>query len=244
MIPKKLYHISFNILNEIELFEPSIPSEKVRLLNEDNCTPRICLAPTIKDCLNAIPNGGRYFKETYMLSENNSKPFVVYEFDTNQIEKENFLDSESLFESNKLPDALLTNECWVINQNLVPSNSKKYIVTDLIIDFAENKSELEEDGTMFDLGIYGDDYLLIRNLNLKLKEIIEYAEVDLFYVEFNEKTNVTELIDYIKSNYPVSFISRLNSTLEVKLLYDETISFDPIFDFCNEKGYEPIEIYI
>ncbi|WP_442637997.1 hypothetical protein [Rossellomorea marisflavi] len=111
-----LYHVSLDTSDIVEEFTPRIPSEQSRIEGEDRTIPRICVANTIEDCLTGFPEGG------YKLEGNCPMLIRVYEFDENEIEKENIVRAQELFIKDIVPDAWVTGEHWVINQSIKPKN--------------------------------------------------------------------------------------------------------------------------
>ena len=96
----KLIHVSFD---EVENFTPRVPEQ--RCPNEDETIPRICVAPTIRNALSAIPQAGEviYYMERLHL------PIVIHAY---YIESDSVLMSKEVVD--KVPDAMGTKEMWVI----------------------------------------------------------------------------------------------------------------------------------
>lgn len=103
------YHITTNLEHEGR-FYPRIP--KHRIEQEESTTPRVCVAPTIEDCLTGIPDGG-YGLRT-LLNNNNNK-IKVFRIDTHKlgIQNQDVLPSVHLFREGLVPDAATTNETWI-----------------------------------------------------------------------------------------------------------------------------------
>lgn len=95
----KLIHVSFD---EVENFTPRVPEQ--RCPNEDETIPRICVAPTIRNALSAIPQAGEviYYMERLHL------PIVIHAY---YIESDSVLMSKEVVD--KVPDAMGTKEMWV-----------------------------------------------------------------------------------------------------------------------------------
>ena len=95
----KLIHVSFD---EVENFTPRVPEQ--RCPNEDETIPRICVAPTIRNALSAIPQAGEviYYMERLYL------PIVIHAY---YIESDSVLMSKEVVD--KVPDAIGTKEMWV-----------------------------------------------------------------------------------------------------------------------------------
>lgn len=108
------YHVSMDTSDIVDVFTPRIPTEQSRIEGEDRTVPRICVAKTIEDCLTGFPEGG------YKLEGNCPMLIRVYEFEEDDIVKENVVKAAELFLANIVPDAWITGEHWVINQNIKP----------------------------------------------------------------------------------------------------------------------------
>lgn len=95
----KLIHVSFD---EVENFTPRVPEQ--RCPNEDETIPRICVAPTIRNALLAIPQAGEviYYMERLHL------PIIIHAY---YIESDSVLMSKEVVD--KVPDAMGTKEMWV-----------------------------------------------------------------------------------------------------------------------------------
>ena len=109
---KIAYHISQEIsLNEKE-FVPRVP--RFRTKDEEGTTKRVCVSKSIEGAIGAFP-----YKSEITSSVNCKKPtyLAVYEVDLNRLEH---LDSKDIEEL--VPDAHLTEECWVLeNFKIKPS---------------------------------------------------------------------------------------------------------------------------
>lgn len=97
-----LIHVSFDQISE---FVPRIPNN--RCPGEDAAIPRICVAPTIVDALNAIPCAGyvlNYMRELDL-------PIILHAY---------YLESSHVLSNDKVqkfvPDAVATRELWVLDK--------------------------------------------------------------------------------------------------------------------------------
>ena len=95
----KLIHVSFD---EVEKFIPRIPKQICP--NEDNTTPRICVAPNVLCAIQAMPQGGEVIYYMARLGV----PVIVHAY---YIESDAVLMPEQI--SDKVPDAITTGEMWV-----------------------------------------------------------------------------------------------------------------------------------
>lgn len=96
----KLIHVSFD---EVEKFIPRIPKQICP--NEDNTTPRICVAPNVLCAIQAMPQGGEVIYYMARLGV----PVIVHAY---YIESDAVLMPEQI--SDKVPDAIATGEMWVM----------------------------------------------------------------------------------------------------------------------------------
>lgn len=124
------YHVSLETNKIIKEFTPRVPIEKNRMVGEDRVSERICVGKTIEDCLSAFPKGG------YVLLGDSHTMMRVYEFDENDVEKENIISPTELFFSEKVPDAWVTGEYWITNQTLKPVRSYVIKLKRVVIDDA------------------------------------------------------------------------------------------------------------
>jgi hypothetical protein len=112
----KLIHCSFD---EVYHFEPRVPASRNEL--EDDQIKRICVAPTIRQCLDAIPKAGnivRFMRTVGM-------PVVIHAY---------YLEADRVEYDTKdyVPDADTTGEMWVLEK---PKDWKRidYELTDFCL---------------------------------------------------------------------------------------------------------------
>lgn len=96
----KLIHCSFD---EVYSFEPRVPKSRNEL--EDDQIKRICVTPTIRQCIDAIPKAGnimRFMREVGM-------PVVIHAY---------YLEADRVEYDTRdyVPDAELTGEMWVLEK--------------------------------------------------------------------------------------------------------------------------------
>lgn len=200
-----LYHLSLDIDNIVDEFAPRIPSEDNRLDSEDNVTPRISVSKTVKGCLSAAPWGGSVLTDTLYKGDSKEirkynfekglrwtefndeemdEPILirVYEFDKSEIVNGNLVDSEYLYQTDKVRDAELTEEVWVINQSLKPIRTYLIKLTHYNDNYCGddipywNKKMCEEDESE-DI----EDYI---EGSFCLIEEVEYEEIFELYYEY------------------------------------------------------------
>ena len=98
----KLYHVSPD--NTIQEFIPRVPEETAS--DEDITTKRVCLSSSIFGYLQAIIKAGTVPNKMY-----------VYCFDIN-IPDTAVIAYKKLYFDNRVPDSLLTKECWCLKELL------------------------------------------------------------------------------------------------------------------------------
>lgn len=114
----KLYRVEKINENIKEEFSPMIPKNVLSGGIEDSTIPRICVSNTIEGCLGSVTWGG-YNIETYL--EDNKNTIRVYEFKLSDINKNNLITPEYLYEKDLVRDAVIHDEYWIINQKIIPS---------------------------------------------------------------------------------------------------------------------------
>ena len=127
----KLYHVSRNI-NKKDYFEPRIPRYSSK--NESK-QKRICVSTSIEGAISATfyqwftgkntinDNGGAVsLKNEQKLKFMPHSEALVYEFDSNDIRRENIIEPYML-KNYKVYDAEVTNEYWIINETIKPIRS-------------------------------------------------------------------------------------------------------------------------
>lgn len=224
----KLFHVSLD-LNIKEEFVPRVPSKNVLIENEDDTTQRICLGTTIKGCLTAVPWGGNTFEDLFF--DNCVSQFIrVYEFDSEDIKDNNIVSSEELYRSDKVRDAEISGEVWVVNQNLKPTKTYIIQVTDYMEGSADDVSY--EDLQNFDED--EDDYEDILNGCFTTVEYIKY--------------DIVEDINY-NTKFLFNFTSRALNEDSIYEAVDKFLSeYWDYYDICinetKEKGIYSIEVVV
>lgn len=96
-----LYHVSTRLEPPMPKdFVPKVPESAMSI--EDRTTPRICFAPTVKQCLEAIG-----------LNTEEQEYITVYQLDTGKVDPSHVLDPLQVYEKHNVIDALDTCEHWV-----------------------------------------------------------------------------------------------------------------------------------
>lgn len=127
----KLYHITRDI-DKIDTFEPRVPKYANK---HEMKVKRICLSSTLEGAISATiyhwfyrdliisSQGEVLYKSKQKLKFMPFTEALVYEFNTNNIEKGNILYPFELVNYN-VYDVDVTKEHWIINQSITPINSK------------------------------------------------------------------------------------------------------------------------
>lgn len=114
-----LYHVS---LKSIRNFKLRVP--KYRLKGEDKTTKRICFSKTLQGAFSAIPHGPEVVSGLFKIKEicDISPIFHVYVLDTRDLNESDIVDSEQLYLSQRVLDAKLTEEVWILTDNIKPKH--------------------------------------------------------------------------------------------------------------------------
>lgn len=115
------YHISLIIDDDISEFIPRLPDSEFH--GEDNSIPRVCVSKTIKGCTLSAPWGmiGIHtlalidvdldtFRKLHGVDDDGMYVNLrVYELET-----DSYVDSDYLYNNKLVPDANITEECWIL----------------------------------------------------------------------------------------------------------------------------------
>lgn len=114
-----MFHVSSNFLGNEWVAYPRIPDRAME--GEDKVTPRICVSPSIKGCLLAI-DGIKSLGLSGVLADESG--WFIYKTEAKAIDASNFV-----------PDAYLTEECWITDScrfklagQVMPSSDHKSII--------------------------------------------------------------------------------------------------------------------
>lgn len=214
-----LYHLELANGKPKKKFHPSIPLN--RMEGEDKTIKRICVAPSIEECLQSVSWGRINYIPKYI-------PVIVYVFDT-----EDYIPSKDL--KKYVPDAIVTNEYW-ITKEIKPI--KHFYIADINYDFSI-------------INYLGNEYYKIKNCRYrKLKqEDLSYSfklELNNNIGRFFEKYPFGNLFDNIdsiirlKNSYTLYFSAAVyKSELESEIIrkYNEFQEFINDVRF-NNKTFE------
>ncbi|MEG7882651.1 hypothetical protein [Bacillus paranthracis] len=162
----KVYHVSLDN-KKTNVFAPRVPKEEMRLAEEDSTSARFCVSTTIEGCLSAVPWGGE------SLSLHDNKVVTVYEFDTNDlVNQENLIAPSTLYQKGFVPDAMYTNEYWIVNESIQPKNVF-YIAIDsyeeiVVPDVSYEDSLVLETGLVTLDEVWQGDFVMIENIKYQL----------------------------------------------------------------------------
>ena len=151
----KLIHCSFD---EVYSFEPRVPEHRNAL--EDDQIKRICVAPTVKDCLRAMPSAGKVIRFMKILG----MPAVVHAY---------YLEADRVEYdvTDYVLDADYTHEMWVLER---PKDWKRI---DWLIDEIYLSDSKNTDGNDC---IHIDNVFPVRTKYTdNLRELVEGCGLDL-----------------------------------------------------------------
>lgn len=156
-----LFHVSTPKDLIIRNFEPRVPFS--RLKDEDGVTPRVCTSSSISGCLKASPSviamDFTYLPEVSLDSAEQfikSSLFTISLFNTGEIgylyrlyEFENVDPSivrspKELHEHGCVPDALITQEHWIVNEKIRPSRLRYLFIPYWAIQLGNEQTNTEE----------------------------------------------------------------------------------------------------
>lgn len=179
----RLYHITSDLGQEpVKTFIPRVPTVFPEF--EDSTTPRVCLCPSIEECILAV-NYSEYFHRKGALMR-------VYSCEVTAENKHMFLTSDYLMRNNMVSDAFETHEVWCIEP--ITMNSKCYAVVNidvtpiLLFEFVRIKDIIN---ALQELGIkcpIGEHYVNIHDSEWLYNQLIVWfkdnrmqnAEYELF----------------------------------------------------------------
>ncbi|PLS19289.1 hypothetical protein CVD28_02430 [Bacillus sp. M6-12] len=234
------YHASTDLQHNGE-FIPRIPDCRHQD-QEDSVTPRISVAPSIEDCLTAIPNGGGRLDE---LNIQLRGYYLIYKIDTEKlgISEKDMILSDVLYEKDLVRDAEITNEVWITTPFVVPEEDRFFIK---LISWEETAKDIVP-YSIYDIadkeyeGNYVEAYETIYDKNVPCsvkiiepiyihEEVKEGEEVSIYFEDEEEKEMVQE---FIGEHYEVemtteymdelTFDMKKNGNLRNLFLYHKSI---------------------
>ena len=111
-----LLHASFDVVNS---FYPRVPSEQTRMRGENDTIPRVCVCPTIAQCITAMPLAGETASKMHKLG----MPVILHVY---ELASDNILSNQAV--QKYVPDAFETSEMWILDAPKIHSR------TDYILD--------------------------------------------------------------------------------------------------------------
>lgn len=188
-----MVHVSFDLVDE---FIPRVP--KQRCEGENDTIKRICVAPSIIEALNAIPQAGLVVRNMKSLG----LPVIIHCY---------YLKSDKVMSNDEIqkyvPDAEFTGEMWILEKPKAV-NRVDYEITDCIVkqgvDVFENK--------MFEVRFP------------EIKRVKHQSNIDIFFKVFSHSPNerkmreIFEKQSYRKiiANFDDEIIERVKGVIENK----------------------------
>jgi hypothetical protein len=214
------YHLSTNLKHD-GVFEPRIPDIRHQQ-QEDTTIGRISVAPTIEDCLTAIPNGGGRLEELNIMQRGY---YLIFTVDTEKlgISEDQIITSEVLYEKDLVRDAEMTNEVWITTPFTIPEEDSFMI---RLVEWNEEPhdvfphsihaiAEEKYDGDPFEA--YEETYnehvpcsIVIKDATYFHEVAEEGQEIELYY-DYEEE--LEELKNYLQDNYEVEITDESIDTL-------------------------------
>ena len=248
----KLYNVNLEVGNIIKKFEPKIPLIRLRDGSEDSLVPRICLSSSLNGCLSAVYWGGASF-EDIVIDYGISVPIRVYEFDTDDIENNNLITPEYLYKSDKVRDAMINQEYWVINQTLKPrktyvikiNNYKEGCEDDISYEDLEYCNNNDEDIEDYINGVFitiQAAYEAVKDEDILYTDTIKISKKDLTKKEPNQYLSVffNNLIDSFvpevvrePDEYPI--FSEYNNNIAIKFSKPYGFLRKELFDYIKNE---------
>lgn len=204
----KLYHVSRDI-SKIDKFIPKVPKYCNELENKEK---RICVSSSIEGCISATSQLWLCKKRTDSYLEFSLfSEAIVYEFNSDDISDGNLITPNELKRSKHIFDAELTDEYWIINQDIVPR--KTYVIkliNSSYEDITENFSKEEMVLNTLKNSKLNFTVTKFKNFNYEIIDIEKYKkEIENTYYPFIEKYYNEKKIDGLK---------RIKECLETEIL--------------------------
>jgi len=228
------YHVSTN-LRHPGIFEPRIPENRHKQA-EDELSPRVCVCPTIEDCLSSIPNGGGLLENLYIYLRSY---FLVFRIDTEKLKiaPSSIISSKELFEKDLVRDAEMTDEHWITVPFTVPDEDK-FIIQ--LLNYEEEPYDIvpysiykiaDEKFEGNYITAYEKTYNEFTPCSVKIKHIkfitenvLKGNEITIFFETDYEKTFLS---NYIKKHLPAK-ITEVN-TCEIKFITEKDVNLRDLF---------------
>jgi TusA-related sulfurtransferase len=224
------YHLSTDIQHNGE-FIPRIPDCRHKT-QEDSVTPRISVAPSIEDCLTAIPNGGSHLDE---LNIQLRGYYLIYKIDTEKlgISENDMILSDVLYERDLVRDAEITNEVWITTPFIVPEEDRflikliswdeeaRDVVPFSIYHIADEEYEgdyVEAYETIYDNNV-PCSVKIIEPIYIH-EEVKEGEEVSIYFEDEEEKELVQK---YIQEHYEVEITTEYMDELTFDMKKDSNL---------------------
>lgn len=214
---KKLgfFHLSNDFEKDIKTFIPRIPDS--RMGKEDNTQNRVCVAPTIEDCIKAHPSILLYMNSwdicqrvrveecmahKHYLLEHGKSGFLckLYYF---EVEKEFVVTNEELQKNNLVPDADITNEHW-ITTNIQPVDTAYILVERANVEYCIDTGSILQEDIKFSIFESKEELgqeMIELLYDSHSEEIMKFLNVDSHWNSVFTKKQVKEFGDYLNEYY-------------------------------------------
>lgn len=202
------YHVSTN-LNHSGVFTPRIPTMIGKL--ENDTIGRVCVAPSIEDCLSSLPCGGRFLST---LSYDRRGYYLAIKIDTDKlnIKDKDIISSEKLYKKGYVEDANLMNEFWITTKFVVPKEDM-FIINIFnwseelcnVIPYNIYKIAKEEfygecvEAYLVHYKEYPQNVVLIKNLEYVTCNLKEGEQFILNYKNTDEGEQLVSVLEYVKN---------------------------------------------
>lgn len=116
------YHLSLIIDEPISEFIPRCPNAEFH--GKDDSIPRVCVSKTIKGCTLSAPWGMRGIANLGLINVDLDTFRKLHGIDDNglyvnlrvyELETDSYVDNDYLYKNNLVPDANITEECWILS---------------------------------------------------------------------------------------------------------------------------------
>ena len=173
------YHLSKN--GYLAELTPKIPNDVIADY-EDDITPRVSVAPTIEQCIMALPYP-RY------------RSFFVYEINIDGLDIERP-------DKHQVPDVTYTEELWIL-EKVYPK-----LIGEVVVRAPEKTVSFIHEGESFSVAYYDFDFLPIEQADTsyeeKLEQLKRYLVREYEYVQ----DNYEDKFEYLESDLEYEFKRR------------------------------------
>lgn len=223
------YHISSDLHHNGE-FTPRIPSTRAK--NEDTTLPRICVSRTIEGAVSAIPGGGTRLDELITANDGFLKLFI-FDSDVLDLNDDNMIDSDTLYEKGLVHDAIITDEYWITVPVTVPESHQQIIIPfewdeevyDVIPYHIVQLSETEKYDDDIESAYYDimndniPNVIAIVNFQYHSSVLKEGSVIDIPFQDSSDLENWKDIV--VNLNVPIDV--KVNSAGDIELTVQKTV---------------------